>query len=34
VIIRGKPGQPGNIGLTATADGLKVASAFIKTTGK
>jgi beta-galactosidase len=34
VIVRGKPGQPGNIGLTATADGLKVASAFIKTTGE
>ena len=30
-IIRGKPGQPGKIRLTASADGLKSATVFIKT---
>ena len=32
VIIRGKPGQPGEIELTAKADGLKIGMASIKTT--
>jgi beta-galactosidase len=32
VIVRGKPGQPGKIELTAKADGLKVGTASIKTT--
>ena len=32
VIVRGHPGQPGKIELTATADGLKVGTAFIETT--
>ena len=32
VIIRGKPGQPGKIQLTAKADGLKTGTASIKTT--
>jgi len=31
VIIRGKPGQPGRIRVTASADGLKAGTAFIKT---
>jgi len=32
VIVRGKPGQPGRIRLTATAGGLKVGTASLKTT--
>ena len=32
VIVRGKPGQPGKIELTAKADGLKVGTASLKTT--
>lgn len=32
VIVRGKPGRPGRIELTAEAGGLKVGTAFIKTT--
>jgi beta-galactosidase len=31
VIIRGKPGQPGKIGLTAKADGLKIGTTSIET---
>jgi beta-galactosidase len=31
VIVRGKPGQPGRIQLTAKADGLKLGTASIKT---
>ena len=33
VIVRGKAGQPGRIKVTATAEGLKVGTASIKTTG-
>jgi beta-galactosidase len=32
VIVRGMPGQPGKIKLAAKADGLKIGTAFIKTT--
>ena len=32
VIVRGKPGQPGTLHLTAKADGLKIGKAVIKTT--
>ena len=34
VIVRGEPGEPGKIRLTASADGLKVGTAFIETTSK
>jgi beta-galactosidase len=32
VIVRGKPGQPGKLKLTANADGLKIGTASINTT--
>ena len=31
VIVRGKPGQPGKVKLIARANGLKMATVFIKT---
>jgi beta-galactosidase len=33
VIVRGKTGQPGKVKLTASADGLKIGSVFVETTG-